>query len=195
MTLQFPDSIPQLPCREFYLREIHLEDLSAYFELCSDREVMHAYGLEAHRDREETRRLITFLKRAFESGQMIRWGIFTWDHCLVGDVGFWRFVPSRLRAEVGAKLVKSQWRKGLTSGALYLVIKYGLEQMGLHSIEGNADPDNTPSRKMIEKLGFLPEGRLKEHSFNPVTGMFSDTILYSLHEIRSDFKAPEGILI
>ncbi len=64
--------------------------------------------------------------------------------------------------------------------ALARVIQCGFEDLGLNSVEGNIEPDNTGSIKLVEKLGFENEGFVKQHTFNPVKDKFVDTCLYSM---------------
>lgn len=178
-SLSFPP-IPRLETRDLVLREIVDSDAEAYFRLCSDPEVMRTWGTSVHRTIEDTRGLIAFLRTAYASQTMIRWAItlgVTGE--LIGDVGFWRFVKERYRAEIGAKIARAYWSKGLVSQALTAVIRFGFEEMGLHSVEANVDPTNTGAIRLVEKTGFVQEGLVREHSYLPDTGTFVDTGLFS----------------
>ncbi|WP_225766375.1 GNAT family protein [Stenotrophomonas sp. Marseille-Q4652] len=55
--------------------------------------------------------------------------------------------------------------------------------MGLRRIEADTDPRNTPSRHLLEKLGFVHEGLLRERW--RVNGELCDTALYG--PLRRDF--------
>jgi ribosomal-protein-alanine N-acetyltransferase len=48
--------------------------------------------------------------------------------------------------------------RGLMSQALPLVARYAFEEIGLHRIEANVQPENARSRAMIERAGFKQEG-------------------------------------
>ena len=167
---------------DLLLRPIQSNDLDAYFALYSDPDVMRGWGTHPHKDREETRALIEYLQDQGQKGDMVRWAITDKNDpsLLLGDVGFWRFVKVRHRGEVGAKLAKSCWKKGWMTQALSAVIEYGFAELGLHSVEGNVDPNNSKSQGLVDKIGFTKVGLVPEHSFDPFENKFQDSLLYSI---------------
>ena len=178
--LTFP-AIATLETKDLILRAICPDDAEAYFALCSDLEVMKTWGTEPHQSIEDTRKLIAFLEEAHASEVMIRWAITVkGSDRLVGDVGFWRFVKERSRAEVGAKLAKVYWSGGFMTQALGAVVQFGFEQMNLHSVEANVDPVNRGALRLVEKVGFVQEGLIREHSYDGFAGKFVDTALFSI---------------
>ena len=186
--LIWPQSIPTLITKDLVLRPIVDTDAASYFELCRDIEVMRAWGTAAHQSLQDTLDLIQYLDRSFQNQEIIRWGITVKgaEDTIIGDAGFWRFVKVRCRGEVGAKLARPYWKRSFTSQALERVIQYAFEEMNLHSAEGNAEPENLASIRMIEKIGFIKEGLLHEHSYNAEKGRFVDTYIYSL--LKSRFR-------
>lgn len=153
---------------------------------------MKSFGVRAHRSLGETLEVLHQLELGFQKKESIRWGILeARSGQLIGDVGFWRFVRVRYRAEVGAKLLKSHWNRGTMTIALGAVIQFGFEILNLHSIEGNIDPSNEGSKRLVEKLGFETEGYITEHTFNPFSQSFSDTILYAIR--RPKWKPQERL--
>jgi len=65
--------------------------------------------------------------------------------------------------------------KGVMQAVLPIVIKYGFEIMKLNFIEGEVDPNNLKSIKLMEKNGFILQRRLK------------NTLIYSLQNPNSIF--------
>ncbi len=70
------------------------------------------------------------------------------------------------------------WKQGIISDAAGVVIKYGLENMKLHSIEANIDPTNIGSEKLLKKFNFVKEAYYKENYF--YEGQFLDSAVFSL---------------
>ena len=90
------------------------------------------------------------------------------------------FVPA---VEIGWRLPRAAWGQGLASEALRAVVDFGFERMRLHSIEAQLDPANQRSARVLERVGFVKEGLLRENYV--VAGRFYDTAIYSL------LRAPE----
>lgn len=180
-SIKFPSTIPILHSKRLTLSPIEEEDAKYYFSFCSNPEVMRPWGMKVHQSLQETKELILFLDEEFKKKQMIRWGIRELGSLvLIGDIGFWRFVNPRSRAEIGAKLAPQYWNKSYMTEAMSTVIVYGFQIMKLNSIEGNIDPENKSSIRLVEKLGFERDGYIKEHSFCTFREKFVDTLLYSL---------------
>ena len=62
--------------------------------------------------------------------------------------------------------------------ALCAIIEYGFNQMKLHSIEANINPDNIASQQLLEKAGFVREAYFRENYY--FGGRFIDSAIYSL---------------
>ena len=71
--------------------------------------------------------------------------------------------------------------------ALEAVIRFGFERYRLHRIEAQVAVPNRASHRLLQKLGFREEGRLRERFF--VDGRFHDETMLSL--LDGDF-APVG---
>lgn len=179
--ITFPTILPTLESPRLFLSQITKNDLEEYYFLCSDETTMRLWGTKTHSNPSETEELISYLQQQFFKQQLIRWGIrLKTDHRLVGDIGFWRFIYPRDRAEIGTKIHHTLWNKGLITEASNLVIKYAFDVMGLHSIEGNVEPSNAPSIHLLQKLGFTQEGYIKEHTYCHYSEQYKDTLLFSL---------------
>jgi ribosomal-protein-alanine N-acetyltransferase len=180
--MEHPRTVPTLMTERLELSAIQSEDAESYFALCSDADVMRTFGLLPHASIENTHSLISYLERELEAQRMIRWAVRErgGNGELIGDVGFWRYVPERRRAEIGSKLAARFWNKGYMTEAMRAAMDFGFKQMRLNSIEGNADPENLGSLKMLAKLGYEREGLVKEHTYCPYRERYFDTILYSV---------------
>ena len=66
------------------------------------------------------------------------------------------------RAEVSFVLRRDRWGQGLASAALGLLFAFCFETLKLHRLEADVDPDNQRSLRLLERLGFQREGRLRE---------------------------------
>lgn len=107
---------------------------------------------------------------------------------LVGTCWFSAYDSTDRQSTVGLYLGDETRRgQGLGTDALLVLIRYLFEELGLHKVRLFVDADNTPAHKLYRKLGFLEEGRLREHRF--YGGKFHD--FWAMGLLAADFaRAP-----
>jgi RimJ/RimL family protein N-acetyltransferase len=67
----------------------------------------------------------------------------------------------------------------VTTRALRLLCRYGLDELALGRLELVADRDNAASIRVAEKVGFRREGVLRSHLLHP-DGSRHDSVMFSL---------------
>jgi [ribosomal protein S5]-alanine N-acetyltransferase len=107
-------------------------------------------------------------------GQLNVAGI-TWGSLCSAHIGYW--VDERVAG------------RGIIPGSLALAVDYCFLRLGLHRIEVNVRPENGPSRRVAEKLGFRDEGVRKE--FLHIDGAWRDHVSYAI----TAGEVPEGMII
>lgn len=73
--------------------------------------------------------------------------------------------------------------KGLASEAIRLLLEHAFSCMSLHKVILNVDSRNLAAVNCYKKIGFIEEGRHRDHSF--VNGEFSDVIIMSI--LKAEF--------
>ena len=86
--------------------------------------------------------------------------------------------------EIGYELAKAHWRQGIMTEALFAVIEFGFQAIALNRIEAMVMLENTASFKLLQKLGFLEEGILREYGY--WKGQFHDLRIFSL--LKKDYQ-------
>lgn len=96
-------------------------------------------------------------------------------------IGFARLGLDRPRtAELGYAIRRDRWGAGYATEVAMVMLRYGYSTLGLHRVQAACGPDNTASQRVLVKLGFTYEGRMREHVFT--NGAWRDSLLYSLLE-------------
>ena len=104
---------------------------------------------------------------------------------IIGDCCFHTWYVPHFRAEIGYGLKEDKDKnKGYMKEALFPVVAYGFEDMGLNRIEAFISPNNIPSQKLVTGLGFKEEGRLREHYCK--NGVIEDSLIFGL--LRKEFN-------
>lgn len=100
-------------------------------------------------------------------------------------IGFVRIGFRRDRiGELGYALRRVDWGKGYATEAASLMVDFGFTALGLHRIQAACGADNHASQRLLGRLRFVQEGRIRDHIFSD--GAWRDSLLYSLldHEWR-----------
>ena len=145
------------------LRQIRPGDAEALFAILSDEQAMAYYGHLPHQSLEDTRAVIAESAARYARREGIRWGIaLRGDDRLIGSCGLQRFDAGHHRAETGYELDRALWGRGLMAEAMAAILGYGFTELGLHRVEAVIDDANARSKGLLLKLGFTPEGVLRE---------------------------------
>lgn len=174
-------TFPPLETERLLLRAFTPEDAAAVFAIMADPEVVRYFGAPPMHALDQAAQRIAGISQAFAEQEGVRWAIVRReDGAFIGSCGFWRLVTPHFRAEIGYELGRPWWGQGLMPEALDAVLTFGFKVMGLHSVEAVIDPANAGSRRVLEKLGFVQEGYFRESYYEPHTGRFTDSAVFSL---------------
>jgi len=75
----------------------------------------------------------------------------------IGHCGFHTWDKEFQQSEISYGIDKKFQKKGLMSEAIQPIIAFGFSEMKLQKIEAYIKSKNLPSKKLIIKLGFVPE--------------------------------------
>jgi RimJ/RimL family protein N-acetyltransferase len=79
------------------------------------------------------------------------------DGLAVGDAGF-HGPPLDGEVEIGYALVPAARGNGLAAEATGLLVAWAREQPGVRRVAARVDPANGPSKRLLERLGFVADG-------------------------------------
>ena len=170
---------PKLATRRLKLRQIEVSDAEALFAIKADPQVTAGYGQEPHHSLQDTLDWIRRLQCDYQQRNCLFWCItLAGQQKMIGECTFWNFDAAFQCAELGYELHPAFWRQGLMAEALYSVLDYGFNSLGLHRIEACPYAGNEPSRALLLKLGFQYEGNLRQRHF--FRAQFLDQLYFGL---------------
>lgn len=182
---------PFLETERLLLREMAASDAPALFDIYSDLQVMRWFGSDPLVSMEDAHKLIEVFagwRRLANPGA--RWGMQRKaDGKFVGTCGLFKWNRTWKTCVVGYELASSAQGQGFMHEALSTILDWGFKHMDLHRVEAQAHPENLPSIKLLSKLGFVHEGRLREAGF--WGGRHHD--LQQLGLLRRDFVMPDKL--
>lgn len=95
----------------------------------------------------------------------------------LGTCGFHKWSRVHARAEIGYDLSPAFWGRGYMREAVRAMLEHGFGPLGLHRVEAQVALRNTPSAKLLRRLGFQLEGVLRGYYRHG--GVFHDHQLFS----------------
>ncbi|HEY0509593.1 MAG TPA: GNAT family protein [Blastococcus sp.] len=108
---------------------------------------------------------------------------------LAGQVTLDNVVRGALRSGyLGYWIDREVAGRGMASLAVALVCDHAFGEVGLHRVEADIRPENLPSQRLVERLGFRQEGLLRRYL--DIDGDWRDHLAYAL--LAEDL--PGGVL-
>jgi ribosomal-protein-alanine N-acetyltransferase len=77
---------------------------------------------------------------------------------VVGDIGFHGPPDDAGTIEIGYSVIPDRRRHGYATEAAHALVKWALSQLGVHLLVAGCDPDNVPSIRTLERIGFRRSG-------------------------------------
>jgi Acetyltransferases, including N-acetylases of ribosomal proteins len=136
------------------------------------------------------RHVLRELRRAARNGETMPFAV-CYQGRLVGQLSIGNIVRRAFCSGYAGYWVDARCAgRGIIPTALALVVDHAFHSAGLHRIEVNIRPENTPSRRVVEKLGF------REEAYHPkflhIDGAWRDHIGYAL--TAEDVVAEGGLV-
>ncbi|UZE11084.1 GNAT family N-acetyltransferase [Pseudomonas sp. B21-053] len=177
---------PTLETQRLLLREIVTTDAPALLAIHGNARAMQWFGMDPITEIAQAQALVeTFAESRALPNPGIRWGIQDKTHeALLGNCGFFKWNRQWKSCSLGFALGQSAWGKGFMSEALQATLVWGFEQMQLNRIEATVHPENLACLKLLERQGFVQEGRLRQAGF--WLGEHRDLLQLSL--LRAEFE-------
>jgi ribosomal-protein-alanine N-acetyltransferase len=151
---------PRLETERLTLREMTLYDTEFYFRHFNNEKIVEGCCFPGPKSFEAAKEeLERFCIKPFKEDRGIRWGIvMKGDNKLIGTCGYYDWIKTTRRAEIGYDLDPAYWGQGIMTEALHAVLKYGFEEMELNRIQATIDSKNIRSMRLARRLDFKKEG-------------------------------------
>jgi RimJ/RimL family protein N-acetyltransferase len=166
------------------LRPVGPQDVPGLYAMFSDPEVVRYWSTPPWTSRAQAERLVEEDAADRETGRALRLAVLHADGgALIGTASLFHLDRSNRRAEIGYALLRSAWGHGYAREAVRALVGEAFTGLDLNRLEADIDPRNDASARLLERLGFVREGLLRERWI--VAGDVSDSALYGL--LRKDW--------
>ena len=172
-------SAPTLRTSRLLLRPFADSDGPALFAMHSNVEVMRYWDSPPWREPERSERFIAAARQLAVDGTGMRLAVERVSEAtFLGWCGIARWNPEFRSAALGYCLDESAWGQGYGTEAARALLEWAFDTLDLNRVQAEVDTRNPASYRVMEKLGFVREGLLREDCI--VDGEVSDTYVYGL---------------
>jgi [ribosomal protein S5]-alanine N-acetyltransferase len=176
---------PPIESPRLRIRIVESSDIADLLEVNGDEEVTRFLPYAAWRSMADGEAWLARMNALNAGGTGLQFAIIEKaSGRAIGTLLLFRYDEASARAEIGYVMARAQWGQGFTYEALKALVEFAFGTVGLNRIEANVEPDNVASNKLLLKLGFVLEGRLRENWVGK--GKTSDTNVYGL--LRRDWE-------
>jgi len=176
---------PTLRTARLLLRPFTEVDADAIFALHSSPRVLRYWDAPPWRERAQAERFIAACGRIEREGVGARLALErAVDGGFIGWCALTKWNPDFRSAAIGYCLDDAAWGQGFATEAAGALLRWAFDTLDLNRVQAETDTRNTASSRVLEKLGFVREGALREDCI--VDGEVSDSWVYGL--LRREWK-------
>ena len=170
---------PTLDTARLRLRPVTSADADALFAMHSNAHVLRYWDAPPWVERARAERFIAACEQMAEDGSGARLAMDrVIDGAFIGWCSLTRWNPDHRSASMGYCLDDAAWGHGYATEAAHALLRWAFDTLDLNRVQAETDTRNAASARVLEKLGFVREGTLREDCV--VSGEVSDSWVYGL---------------
>lgn len=161
------------------LRPPATSDVDAVFAIYADPQVARYLSRPPWTETEQAHAWLTRMRAEQEQATALQLMLQRdLDDRVIGTCTLFKLDFDNCRAEIGYTLASDYWGHGYMHEAVVAMLDHGFDALKLHRVEADIDPRNEPSARVLDRLGFQKEGRLRQRW--QVAGEITDSDIYGL---------------
>jgi RimJ/RimL family protein N-acetyltransferase len=170
---------PSLHTARLRLRAFEDADANDLFALHSSANVLRFWDAPPWSERVRAEKFITACRQMAQEGTGARLAVDrVSDGAFIGWCSLTRWNPVYRSASLGYCFDDAAWGHGYATEAAHALLGWAFDTLDLNRVQAETDTRNVASARVLEKLGFVREGTLREDCV--VNGEVSDSWVYGL---------------
>ena len=170
---------PTLETARLRLRPFVDGDADALYSLQSNAFVLRYWDSPPWTDRARAELFLARCREIEEEGSGARVAVDRLDDdAFIGWCGVTGWNPDFRSASLGYCLGEAAWGQGFATEAAGALLQWAFDTFDLNRVQAEADTRNVASGRVLEKLGFVLEGTLREDCI--INGDVSDSWVFGL---------------
>ncbi|MEU6222888.1 GNAT family protein [Streptomyces sp. NPDC047042] len=170
---------PVLHTARLRLRPFTDADADPLFALHSSAHVLRYWDSAPWTERARADRFLEACRKMEDEGTGVRVAIDrVSDGAFVGWCGLTGWNPDFRSASMGYCFAEAAWGQGYATETAHAVLTWAFDTLDLNRVQAETDTRNLASARVLEKVGFVREGTLREDCV--VNGEVSDSWVFGL---------------
>ena len=180
---------PTLSTERLTLRPFRLSDAAEVQRLAGDRAIADTTLAVPHPYEDGVAESwIETHARKYASGELATFAVsLRSDESLIGAVGI-TISPEFHRGDLGYWIGCPYWNRGYCTEASIRIVEFAFSTLNLHRVTAYHLARNPASGRVMEKIGMIREGVLRDHTFR--WGKHEDLVAYGI--LSTDIKETES---
>ena len=172
-----------------HLRPLQAYDLADFIAYRKDPDVCRYQGFDPFTEEKAIKFIEEQSKADFDLvGDWMQIGIESLqDHRLIGDCAVKFRLATPQLVELGYTINPQFQRKGFATEAIKMLLQHLFQAQKVHKAIAQVDPRNEASLKLLERLGFVLEGKFRQHFYDDIDQRWVDEWQYGL--LKTDFNS------
>ena len=177
---RLPLPAPTLHTARLRLRPVDDPDAEDLYALHTDAAVLRYWDAPAWGERARAERFVAASRQLAEDGTGARLAVDR-DGSFLGWCSLTRWDPINRSASLGYCFAVAAWGHGDATEAARALLEWSFDTLDLNRVQAETDTRNLASARVLEKLGFVREGTLREDCV--VDGEVSDSWVFGKHSV------------
>ncbi len=170
---------PTLRTTRLRLRPFAEQDANDLYALQSSAYVLRYWDAPPWHERERAGRFISACRQMAEEGTGARLAVDRLSGgAFIGWCSLTQWNSDYRSASLGYCFHDAVWGRGYATEAARALLRWAFDTLDLNRVQAQTDTRNVASARVLEKLGFVREGTLREDCI--VNGEVSDSWVYGL---------------
>ncbi|SCZ03015.1 GNAT family N-acetyltransferase [Alkaliphilus peptidifermentans] len=168
----------ELQGKDIYFKQLSTKDTKEVHSYASNEDVSRFIGWQLKQTINDTQAYIEEMLRREEADTHLYASIVHKESDIViGTAMIFNFDHGAKHAEVGYVFHNDYWGKGYGTEAVTLMTNFSFDILNLRKLHARVISGNPGSVGVLEKNGFVMEGRLKD--FYYIEGVYYDNLIFS----------------
>ena len=175
----------EIETKRLILRQFCFEDSGAMLQnWIADEKIQSMYCEPVYTTVHEVNQLLEKYIQSYQNNDYYRWAIIDKksNQC-IGQIAYYLVNSQYHFAEIEYCIGQYFQCQGFATEATKAIIDYGFQKINLHKIQICTKTINKPSKRVIEKCGFVYEGTLRDYFY--IDGQYVGRMYYSI--LKSEY--------